>query len=192
MNLFRSEIPSNSTLKPHYWKKSRRVPGNIPYVVDNLWEWKRPETFPSRQHSVFASPSVATAKKSGGDGMGKVFRVVINGQCSIVQIETEDARFHPDCKKLRKQLNDLLGPDWIESDLETKRQIAALWAPCLKKDEVESLFSLPPLAAIRQKIESAITLWDTARFVDLSGPPPFPKGEIWFEPKESWRLLPLD
>jgi len=192
MNLYRSEIPSDSTLKLHFWKKSRRIPGNVPYVVDNLWEWKRPAIFPSRQHSIYASPSVAIAKKSGGDGKETVFRVVINGACSIVQIEAEDARFHPDCNKLRKQLNELLGPDWINSDLEIKRQIAALWAPCLEKGEVESLFSLLPLAAIRQEIENAVTLWNTARLIDLSGPPPFQKGEIWFEPKESWRLLPLD
>ena len=82
----------------------------------------------------------------------------------------------------------------INSDLEIKRQIAALWAPCLEKGEVESLFSLPPLASIRQEIENAITLWNAARLIDLSGPSPspFPKGEIWFEPKESWHLLLLD
>ncbi len=33
-----------------------RPPVSVPNVVDNLWEWTRPEEFPSRRFAAFASP----------------------------------------------------------------------------------------------------------------------------------------
>jgi hypothetical protein len=36
---------------------TRRVPSNVPFVVDNLWEYLRPEHLPSRRHAIYASPT---------------------------------------------------------------------------------------------------------------------------------------
>lgn len=35
----------------------RRLPSNIPYMVDNLWEFTMPSERPSRRHALYASPS---------------------------------------------------------------------------------------------------------------------------------------
>jgi len=38
-----------------------RPPVSVPNLVDNLWEWARPEHFPSRRFAIFASPSPESA-----------------------------------------------------------------------------------------------------------------------------------
>lgn len=35
---------------------SERIPLNVPYLVDNIWEWLRPDNMPKRRRSVYASP----------------------------------------------------------------------------------------------------------------------------------------
>jgi hypothetical protein len=48
---------------------TRRPPGNVPYVVDNLWEWVREKDYPeypNRRQSKFASPTPEQALRSVG------------------------------------------------------------------------------------------------------------------------------
>ena len=84
--IFRSvlEKPDTTTKFRHY-RTTMRPPKNIPYLVDNLWEWKRPKEYPCRRFSVFASPSEEIALKSGKAG-GTVFRVEFNGKYRICQV----------------------------------------------------------------------------------------------------------
>lgn len=49
----------------HPYQRTMRPPGNVPYVVDNLWEWKRPERCADRRRSAFGSPRADLARKSG-------------------------------------------------------------------------------------------------------------------------------
>lgn len=51
--VYQGQEITNKTYKPH---ATVRPPGNIPYVVVNLWEWKRPLAFPNRRFSAFDSP----------------------------------------------------------------------------------------------------------------------------------------
>lgn len=163
---------------------TRRPPGWVPYVVDNLWEWARPEGFPNRRHAAFASPHEELIEVEG-----EAFLVKIEGWSRLAQIPQRDARFHPDCRGLPRTLRRLLGQAWFDLPARQKAPISLLWAPCLGAEEVESLFALEPLASLREEIASAITLWRDASIVDLNDALPHKEGEIFFE-AERWWLVP--
>jgi len=111
--LYRAE-PLNKTLlqggslEP---RQSVRLPSNLPYVVDNLWEVMRPQHMPSRRHALYASttPELAMTNCSANDqGQGfMVYQLVIDGPYSIAQIRQEDARDHPDKKRLPSSFKDI-------------------------------------------------------------------------------------
>jgi len=167
---------------------SRRTPGNVPYVVDNLWEWKRPEGFPNRRHSLFASPKPELARKYSQYGdKGVIYAVEPLGECLLAQIKEEDARCHDDCRKLPRTLIRLLGEGWADKPVEEKDPIAVLWTPCLLKEEVDGLFRKSPLALIRKEIWDSITFWETAKIFAFGKPLPFEEGEIMME-AEKWKL----
>src|SRR5215468_6363143 len=74
-----------------------RPPLKVPYVVDNLWEWVRPECYPSRRFSAFASPQPDLAKEQGAKE-GGVYRVEFRGHRRICQLKGyRNAKDHPDC-----------------------------------------------------------------------------------------------
>ena len=75
MELFRA-IPSSQLVaaeKGFRRQSTIRVPSNVPYVVDNLWESLRPKNMPSRRHAIYASPTPelalqnASAQLADGD-----------------------------------------------------------------------------------------------------------------------------
>ena len=140
--IFRSVIEnSDTTGKIHKYRNTMRPPGNVPFVVDNLWEWKRPKGFPNRRFSVYASPQANLAKESGHD-QGSVFRVGLEGRYKLCQvIGINDSKYHPDCKNLRKLLFKLFGQEWIDGKLADKEGFGKLWIPCLTKKEIYSIFS---------------------------------------------------
>ena len=87
-------------------KQSVRLPSNLPYVVDNLWEVLRPADMPSRRHALYASPTPELAKancsaRESGEGFC-VYELKIDGAHSITQIPQKDARDHPDKKNIAK------------------------------------------------------------------------------------------
>ena len=126
---------------------TRRPPGYVPYVVDNLWEWVRPGAFPNRRHAAFASPSADLIEVAGDP-----HRVELRGHCKVAQIPQRDARFHPDCKELPRLLLRLLGQEWVDSLARAKAVAGLLWAPCLSADEVDALFVTEPLAGLREQV----------------------------------------
>lgn len=190
MILYRCQDAGAEKKNPHQKKGTSRPPGNVPYVVDNLWEWKRPEGYPNRRHSVCANPSQELAKESA-QNKGQLYRVEPKGHVLLVQIEVKDAKFHKECKNLKKNLLELLGKDWVGKSIVEKNPIAALWAPCLSEKDVRGLFSKEPLAAIRDEIWKSITFWDNAKLFIPGGPFPFENGEIFFEADE-WCLYPVE
>jgi hypothetical protein len=83
-----------------HYRNSMRPPENVPYIVDNLWECKRPEAFPNRRFSVFASPQPQLALESDPEN-GTVFKVELQGQLKLYQVtKYRDAKLHLDYKKL--------------------------------------------------------------------------------------------
>lgn len=169
---------------------TRRAPTNVPYVVDNLWEWRRPETMPNRRHSVYASPKPELAAQFGGAIGGRVYSVDVTG-ASVAQIAQQDAREHPEVKKLSRFMTSLLKQSWLDGPAITKIPEALLWAPCLTQAEVEWIFTSERLAPERDNVWKAIEFWNEARLVESCAELPFPEGEIFFE-AETWSLLPID
>lgn len=124
-------------------RDTRRPPSNVPYVVDNLWEWARPdrpEAYPDRRKSKFASPKPDQALRSAdlledclassdvskenlrADGLPEecleqVFRVEFVGDPVIAQLPgVDDAKNHPDCKRLPTDS----GHEHLEKDTSSK------------------------------------------------------------------------
>jgi hypothetical protein len=188
--LDRADAPLNN---PHRPRPTQRLPGNVPYLVDNLWEWSRPPEMPSRRHSVYASPTPELARANGGAAGGQVFQVELR-DAQIVQLPCKDARDHPDLKVLSRLLPRLLPAGWADRPAEQKLPEALLWAPCLSAAEVEQIFQRSDfLGEHRATVRAAVTLWSTARLLGNEVPAqwPWPEGEIFFR-ASAWSLLPLD
>ena len=174
------------------YQKTMRPPGNVPYVVDNLWEWKRPEGCADRRRSAYASPRVDLAQKSGPKG-GIVYRVEFEGDVKLCQlVGYPDSKYHPDCRNLRSLLFGRLGQDWVDADLSLKSEIGKLWIPCLTKFEVEWLFNtVGRLKEIREEVFQAISYWDSVAVLKEGDTFPDDEGELFFEPMAGYRLIPL-
>ncbi len=189
--LYRCEREDAWKGNPRKKCSTMRPPGNVPYMVDNLWEWKRPEGYPCRRYALFASPTPELALESAKH-KGRVFRVEPRGNVLLAQIEEKDAKWHGDCQNLKNILRSrLMKAGWMELPLEGKRDIAPLWVPCLSREEVDRLFRLEPLCDIREEIWGHITFWDNAIPFNLGDDMPFPEGEIFLEADE-WVLQPLE
>ncbi len=189
--IYRSVEPKpNTTDTLHEYRTTMRPPGNVPYVVDNLWEWKRPDNFPCRRIAVFANQQMDLAKKSGPDE-GIVYRVEFNERFKLCVVKGyQDSKYHPDCKKLKKALfsSDFLGKDWL-NDRKEKNEIGKLWIPCLTKDEINSLVkNNNRLKEIKEKIYDAITYWDSVELIGKGMDSPDPEGELFFEAEDGYYL----
>ena len=187
--MFRLDLPNADANNPYRLRPTRRAPGNVPYVVDNLWEWRRPDEFPCRRHCVCVSPRPELARRAGGAVDGRVFRVKLGSSAKIAQIPQCDAREHPDVKTLPRLLLRLLGQQWLDQPATGKSDVALLWSPCLAADEVEWLFSRRCLADSRDEIADAITFWRDARLLSRdAGLLAYEDGEIFFQAAE-WQLV---
>lgn len=166
-----------------------RPPGNVAYVVDNLWEWKRPPQFPSRRFAAFASPSSALAAACGPPG-GAVGRIRFLGAFQLCQLQGwADSKLHPECKSLPKLLLHELGRDWVSAPLAHKQAAGQLWFPSLTADEVEGLFAhVPKLQCLRTTIEAAIRYWDSVVLVEDPAVLPTAEGEVFFTAEDGYSV----
>lgn len=193
LNIYRAvEARKNTATKLYEFRRTMRPPGNVPYFVDNLWEWKRPDGFPCRRFSVYASPAPELAKELGRQG-SPAFRVKIDGRFILAQVQGyKDAKEHPDRRKLRDLILNRLGQGWLDGGMREKENAGRLWLPCLRKDEVESLFTeVEALKSIRNEIWEAITFWDDVVLIREGAPVPDPIGEFFFEAEGGYRLEPI-
>ena len=178
-DLYRSVVPGSDTFSPRGPFATRRIPAYVPYLVDNLWEWKRPEEFPSRRYAVLASPSPVLAVRSGPSG-GYAFRVDIRGAAIVAQVSLADSRDHHECRSLCRMLKKLLGQNWIDADLHVKQEAGPLYIPCLSKAEIEELFSGGALSRAREEVWNAIHYWENVHLVGPKEAWPQPDGEVFF------------
>jgi hypothetical protein len=189
--LFRLDSANAHARNPHRPRGTQRAPGNVPYLVDNLWEWRRPENMPNRRHSVYASPSAELAQAAGVAVGGCVYTVNPT-QARIAQIPQKDARFHPEAAgsaSLNRLILKLLGQPWIDGVAAEKSHESLLWAPCLRQHEVEAVFKNSPyLAPIRDTVWNAISFWGDAILIKQGQTFPFEEGELFFE-AVSWDLV---
>lgn len=175
---------------------------SIPPLIDNLWEWKRPESAPSRRISTFASPSVELALRHRrlGRGNARIYRIALPVGARVAQLtspavggfDPSDSCFHPDVADLPRVLMRSLGPDWAARRLRGKVRPGLLWVPYLFKEEIEGLFRhVPELWRIRDRMWNAIGYWHDVRVVRTLDRLPDPRGEIFFESREGYWRDPL-
>ena len=132
-----------------------RPPGHVPYVVDNLWEWVRPEECPTRRTAAFASPSSAEAK---ADGRIFVYRLSLPAGSTVAQLNgLVDSKLHTEVDRLRDLIKKALDPAWFSKELTNKGSEASLFRPCLHAKEVDSIVS-------GSKILSGIGLREQIRY----------------------------
>lgn len=174
----------------HVLRPGHRLPGNVPYLIDNLWEYARPAARPSRRAAVYASPTpeLALAGASASpDSANKyvVCQVKLQGPARLFQLSVSDARYHRDLKQLQTLVHSELG-QWGERGLDRKLALVALFLPGTGKLEMdEAAEGNPDLCAIVEKAKAAVTLWTDA---------PSPSdGEIIFElePHSTYMLDPI-
>jgi len=162
-------------------RDTRRPPSNVPYVVDNLWSWTRPEAYPDRRKSKFASPRPEQALRSRGLNESRLdcaFRLEFVGDPTIAQLRgveaakehpDNDAREHPDRKDLRSPLFEQLGGkfDWSSKPLGQKRPISELFQPCLTAGEVDRIFDASEeLRSHKDEIRRAVTYWEDLELIE--------------------------
>jgi hypothetical protein len=170
-----------------------RPPVKIPFVVDNLWEWKRSEKFPSRRFSAFASPQAHLAKKQG-PSEGNVYRVELVGRYKICQLKGyRNAVRHPDCITLPILLFEKIGNDWLSSSMDAKLTLGRLWLPALTKEEVEQIFNqVPFFVEHRELIHDSIRFWDDVQVIDDQHPVIDDESELFFEAIDGYYLRPFE
>lgn len=173
-----------------------RMPGNLPFWIDNLWEWVRMEryaSYPSRRYAVFASPSPTEAEECAGKG-SHAYRVEFLEPTSAVQtLNLVDARFHDDVRQLKGLITTPLQKSgWADRDAGGKEPEARLFTPCLSASEVAAVLQGSSLLRdVADKVLETSTFWnDVVPFDD--GHPPSPSGEVFFIPaSKGYRLVPL-
>ena len=169
LNIFRWDKADAATKNPYRDRSTMRAPGNVPYVVDNLWEWRRPPGYPDRRHSLFASPLLPRRSRESGQAqwIGRLFLVQTVEQCVLAQISQWDAREHPDCKNLRKLLLDLLGQPWVGQWIAGQAGRGSLvdslshqrrkWIPLFAGWDLSPRFG--------DRVWNAVSFWDNVRLV---------------------------
>lgn len=155
----------------------KRLPGNIPYLVDNLWEFARPDAAPSRRHAVYASPTPELALENAmlpntiaSDYV--VCQVAFEQPAPMIQLSVKDARWHPDVAILQRAVNAEIAP-WVDIELSKRLAVAPLFMPgATKADFAAAMDGNPELAYILIQVSNLVTLWRDGAA---------PNGELFFE-----------
>lgn len=190
----KSKKVKEKLFKPY---STMRPPGNIPYIVDNLWEWARPEGYPNRRFAAFASPTPKLAIEAVG-ATSSVYKVQFEGDkyehniCQLVHsANNKDSKFHPECKSLKKIIIKILGNDFFSDILVNKQGIASLWMPCLRKKDVEHTFQNSILLKKnRDDIYNSINYWNDVFLLNDLNELPDKTGELFFEFSSGYYLVP--
>jgi len=165
-----------------------RPPGNVPYIVDNLWEWVRPEAYPTRRTAAFASPSSEEAK---ADGRTFVYRLNLPEGSVVAQLnDFVDSKFHPEVNRLRIFIHEAFGRDWFSMKLADKSSEASLFCPCLSKEEVDSIVSNSSILS-GPELSKEIRYWNDIRLIKEE--PLAPSGEVFFAvPVDGYNMVNVE
>lgn len=170
--------------KKYERRETRRPPSNIPYVVDNIWEWLRPEHMPNRRHAAYANLTAENALKNATSRLEKgdiyqVYKVEFSGKgLKLARLNVEDAKHHTDIRLIQNIVIKALDKILQSTDLEQKQLISPLFFPCLTKDELKQLQDQSTdVAGIFDKCNEESTFWKSANF----DPDSSDDGELFFE-----------
>lgn len=162
---------------------SRRTPSNVPYLVDNIWEWLRPSHAPSRRHAVYASPTpelaLANASAAGIDpSLYIACELVFDGEgVKLAHLNVVDARQHKDISRLLRHVSSRHGADFSNLALAEKLAFAPLYLPAVSREELSAYFASSAAATkLSEELALMSTFWD-----DTSSTPEDHNGELFFE-----------
>lgn len=170
-----------------------RPPGNIPYFVDNIWEWLRPSNLPSRRRSAFASPTAELAAMASGGAVADAWKVELcDNQVALQLVRGQrlyDARYHEDIGRLKaKIVRELLPKFWFDLPLSDRLSEAALFMPCASAEDV-SVAIRDSRFLDEEAIRSACSFWSDVEMFSADETPPHGEGEIFFG--GVYRLVPM-
>lgn len=177
--------------RPIVPRRTARLPANVPFFVDNIWEWLRPDEFPSRRRAVFGSPATNHAHMgvSTNDSEYLIRRVIIIGAAKIAQIKQRDAKEHPDIRAITKLMINFFGTDNASASSDWRRSAAPLFLPGVSKLEFNSAFcEFAGGAELASQIRGCSQFWQGAVLLDRKSPAKYPEGEIFFESEDGYRL----
>lgn len=171
---------------------SRRIPKNIPYLVDNLWEWNRPPGYADRRQCAYGSLSPAHARKYG---TGDVYALEFLGDHQICQLRGyPDAKFHPDVNNVKEAVFEALGGyEWSNRTLTYKVTGGCLYIPGLSAEEVEEVLTQVGLdEADKKALRGNICFWEDVSIIQPDKEFPDSEGEIFFTYPDGYMLRELD
>lgn len=165
----------------HVRHPGSRLPANVPYFVDNLWELARPADKPSRRHAVYASPTVELAL-DGAAGIGQLqdgfiaCRLEFLAPPKMCQLSVADARYHADVKRLQRAAHERL-TGLVPKGLDARLALAPLFLPGLTRNELVGLMNgSAPLREFVEALAATVTVWNDV--------PAAATGELFFELEE--------
>ena len=177
MEIYRA-VPKGDEEKKLVSKPGRRLPSNVSYLADNLWEFTRPAHLPSRRHALYASatPALALANAAADAPEGYVAcRLKFDQLPAMYQLPVTDARYHKDIPRLQKAVNKKLR-EWNDQGLTDKLALAPLFVPGITKAELQRAMDQNELLrSVVQAAAAEVTFWNADQAtVDSTG-------ELFFE-----------
>lgn len=171
-----------------------RAPGNVPYYVDNIWEWLRPDGAPSRRRAAFASPTPELAATGAQGDVADAWRVeLVDGQSAyqIVKGESpQDAKYHGDIARLKSLIiGELRRCSWFDLPLSERKPELDLFVPCVSQADMQAIVD----ASTRldaETLRAACSFWSDVEAFDSRNEPPHPTGEIFFD--GAYRLVRIE
>lgn len=163
-----------------------RAPGNVPFLVDNVWEWLRPASFPSRRFSAFAAPSIDGAAASAACSTYQVYRVELLDAQPVCQLingqRPEDAKFHADIESLKRLIIRTLPREWYQRPPFERGIEAVLFLPCATHDDIDMVMQKSTLIDA-DNIRNSCSFWRDVALLqgDLMLQEMHHTGEIFFE-----------
>ena len=162
---------------------TKRIPSNVPYIIDNIWEFLRPDNMPSRRFSAYASPTPELALRNASSiGINPedyiVCKVVFNQEkMKIAHINVEDARYHQDISTIMRHVIQSLGKEFSNMSINEKIEHSALFLPAISKEESETYFNRNEKSKILlNEIREISTFWKDASHTLQNH-----NGELFFE-----------
>lgn len=184
MELYRA-IPRSrlAAAKSGFQRQSTvRVPSNVPYIVDNLWESLRPKNMPSRRHAIYANatPELALRNASSPLKEGDEYvacRVIVDAKrIRVAQLQVADAREHEDIRLISRWVSER-GHALSELSLDRKQKLAPLFMPGLHRSELTRLCGVDSFVLeLREYARERSRFWG-----DAFSEPQFSGGELFFE-----------
>ncbi len=116
------------------------------------------------------------------------------GQFKAAQLlSNTDSKYHGECRTLQRWLLSQLGQSWLEAPLQTKRVLAPLWMPCLTTEQINETLQMAegPHRIDVTDLAEEIHYWDDVRLIECADDIAPDGGEVFFEPTDGYRLIPV-